>query len=61
MGDMGESIGRFFMIQMLDALEYMHNEIGVVHRDLKLENMLCDKWMNVKLVDFGFATYKNIR
>ena len=41
MGAMGEDAGRFFLHQMLDSLEYMHNK-RVVHRDLKLENILID-------------------
>lgn len=44
---------------MLDALEYMHSE-KVVHRDLKLDNILVDKYLNLKIADFGFAKFKSI-
>ena len=37
----------------------MHRK-RVVHRDLKLENILDDEKLNLKVGDFGFACYKNI-
>ena len=43
---MGESFARFFMHQVLDSLEYIHSE-KIVHRDVKLENLLIDRNMNV--------------
>ena len=59
MGSMGEDAGRFFLTQMLDSVDYMHTR-KVVHRDLKLENILIDDNLNLKVADFGFACYKNI-
>jgi len=41
LGGMGEEGGRYFMTQMIDVLKYVHGK-GVVHRDLKLENILVD-------------------
>jgi len=51
----GEDGGRFFMRQMLDVLEHLESH-QVAHRDLKLENILIDDQMNIKIADFGFAT-----
>ena len=45
---------QFIMLQSLSAISYMHSE-GVIHRDLKLGNMMMDSEMNVKIGDFGLA------
>lgn len=59
LGGMGEDGGRFFMQQMIDVLSYMQGR-GVVHRDLKLENILVNESMDLKVADFGFATFRKI-
>ena len=40
--------------QLVDALEYIHSR-GIVHRDIKTENMLLDAQDNIVLIDFGTA------
>ena len=40
--------------QLISGVNYLH-EKKIVHRDLKLENLLLDKNRNVIITDFGFA------
>jgi serine/threonine protein kinase len=40
---------------LLLALNYMHKQ-NIMHRDLKLENVMLTHSGEIKLVDFGFAT-----
>jgi serine/threonine protein kinase len=45
---------RFYMVQLLAGCQYMHNN-HVIHRDLKLGNIMLDVNMNIKIGDFGLA------
>ncbi|CAG9577109.1 unnamed protein product [Danaus chrysippus] len=53
-GRMPESEAARSFSQMVAAVGYCHSS-GIVHRDLKAENLLLDKDMNIKLADFGFS------
>jgi serine/threonine protein kinase len=50
-----ENIARFYFHKLIDAIQYLH-ENNVVHRDLKLENLLLDCDFNLKVADFGLST-----
>ena len=40
--------------KIADALDYIHS-LGIIHRDVKLENILMNDFGDVKITDFGLA------
>lgn len=68
-GSFSEPLTRRIMIQVAEGLKYLHLERGIVHRDLKLENLLfqplddslqeashVSRIGNIKIADFGLVS-----
>ena len=53
-GRLGAEKALRIAIPILDALDYAHAR-GVVHRDVKPDNIILDEWERAYLMDFGIA------
>lgn len=53
-GYFDEATARFYVAEMVMALQYLHQH-GIVHRDIKPDNMLISASGHVKLTDFGLS------
>ena len=49
-----EEVVKFYSIQLALAIGHLHSQ-GIIHRDLKLENILIDKDGYLKIIDYGLA------
>lgn len=49
-----EKTVKFYAAQIALAVGYLHSK-GIMHRDLKLENVLVDEKGYLKIIDYGLA------
>lgn len=54
-----ESLSLSYFKQIVNAVEYFHSR-GVVHSDLKPENLLTDGKGNIKVADFGLSSVREM-
>lgn len=54
-GKLKEKYVSKFVSQIIKGLIYLHDRMSIVHRDLKLGNLLLDNHLNIKIGDFGLS------
>ena len=56
-GALDRSTARFYIAELVLAIEHLHS-LGIVHRDIKPDNILLDRKGHIKLSDFGLSKVK---
>ncbi|THU99165.1 kinase-like protein [Dendrothele bispora CBS 962.96] len=56
LGSLSEEVVRFYVAQLSSAVEFLH-ENGIMHRDIKPDNILLDEKGNAHLTDFNIAVH----
>lgn len=47
----------YVLRQVAESIKYIHSQ-NIIHRDIKLENILIENGLNIKLTDFGLCAIK---
>lgn len=53
-GPIAESTAKLIFFQLITSIQFLHRH-NIVHRDIKVENILFDKYRNIRLADFGLS------
>jgi len=54
-GRLLEPVARRYFIQLISVLSYLHGTKKIAHRDIKAENILLDRYYNIRVIDFGLS------
>lgn len=46
---------RHIFVELISTVQYLHDDLKMAHRDIKLENIIFDTYGNIRLIDFGLG------
>merc|ERR1719384_646763 len=52
-----EAETRFYIAELVEAVDYIHTNLHYVHRDIKPDNIVFDKEGHIHLLDFGLCKH----
>lgn len=59
LGQIPEDELRTYFIETAKGLRYLHEEANVIHRDIKIDNIMFNSNNSVKIIDFGLSVKFN--